>query len=272
MQPAPERLRRRHPTSPAAARRSAGRASQRVRGTDAARRWARDARVAMACGLALLAGCVAAAPRTPLVRHWGEMRAVLREGRTQGRVALADVLGPNSVAVGALEGLAAEVTVVDGVAHLAEVVDATSPEGLRTRRAAPGDRATLLVAAEVDAWEEHALDDVPDLDALERRIAELAAPTGPLPFRVEGVARRVELHVLDHSCPIAHPDGPAPWRYTGRDEPVTLVGFFAEGAGGVLTHHGRSTHTHALVPRANVSGHLDEVAFAAGARLYLPRR
>ena len=179
----------------------------------------------------------------PTVRHWGAMRTVLRDGRTEGRVELADVLGPHTVAVGALEGLAAEVTVVDGTAHLAEVVDAGSADGVRVRAARPGDRATMLVAADVAAWSEHSLGPVNGLANLEAEIRAIASTLSlgaePFPFRVDGTASHLALHVLDHSCPIARPDGPQPWRFEGGGETVTLVGFYAEGSAGILTHHGQ---------------------------------
>jgi hypothetical protein len=212
----------------------------------------------------------------PPVKHWGAMRTVLREGRTEGRVELAEVVGANSVAVGALEGLAGEITVLGHEAHVAQVTDANSPDGLRTRLAAPGDRATLLVAAEVAEWSEHALDAVADLDSLEEVIGAIARangiPTGPFPFRIEGLASHLALHVLDRSCPVASPDGPSPWRFSGEGEPATLVGFYAEDSAGVLTHHGQSTHCHAILAARGVSGHVDEVSFGDGARLYLPVR
>jgi len=201
------------------------------------------------------------------------MRTVLRDARTEGRVALAEVIGPNTIAVGVLEDLAAEITLVDGVAHLAEVEDASAADGLKLRTAVGNERATLLVAADVEAWSEHPLHEIRDLRALESSLAALARGfgPGPLPFRVEGIASHIELHVLDHSCPIADPDGPAPWRYAGTDERAILVGFHAEDAGGVLTHHGQTTHIHALLPERGTSGHLDDVGFLREARLYLPR-
>jgi acetamidase/formamidase len=96
--------------------------------------------------------------------------------------------------------------------------------------------------------------------------------TRPFPFRVEGVASTLRLHVLNHSCPIAEPDGPKPWRFFGEGETTVLVGFYAENSAGRLTHHGQETHTHALLPGRDISGHLDEVALLSGARVYLPVR
>lgn len=212
------------------------------------------------------------------VRHWGGMREVLREGRTEGRVELDRVVGPHSIGVGALAGLAAEVTIDRGRVLLSEVLESGDPDGLAVRAPAPGEAATLLVLADVELWSEHALPAVADLAALERAVREAARAAGlragsePLPFRVEGTARRVQLHVLDHACPLADPAAPPPWRLDARDTAVVLVGFHAEGAAGVLTHHGQSSHVHALVAGGRVAGHLDAVALAPGARLYLPAR
>ncbi len=244
--------------------------------------------------LALLSSCAAELPSSaeasppspdashedrvpPVVEHWGAMRDVLRDGRTEGRIELAEVLGPQTFAVGASAGLAAEITVVAGTAHMAEVVDPDSAAGLRLRAPAAGEQATLLLLANVAAWSEHPLPALSDLAALEASLRTIAVANDidvsrPFPFRVEGVASAVALHVLDHSCPIANPDGPRPWRFAGEDQSAVLVGFYAADSSGRLTHHGQETHTHAVLPEREISGHLDGVTFAPGASLYLPLR
>jgi hypothetical protein len=227
--------------------------------------------------LALLAACSAPPRQSAPVQSWGTLREVLREGRSEGRVELAVALGPHSVAVGASEGLSAEITVDRGVAHLAEVVDAAAVDGVRRRAPRVGERAALLVVADVPAWSEQRLSQVADLDQLEQLVRAAALEGGidvaqPFPFRVEGRAVRLELHVFDHSCPIANPDGPPPWRFAGEDLDAVLVGFHAQDSAGTLTHHGRDSHTHALLPGRDLSGHLDAIAFGAGARLFLPQR
>ncbi len=209
------------------------------------------------------------------VRHWGGMREVLRNGQTQGRVTLADVVGPNSFAVGALADLAAEVTIVGGKLHLAEVQDALAPDGLHLRIPAEDDQATLLVVADILEWKEHRLPAADDIEALELCVRTLAESdridiSQPFPFRIEGTATALGLHVLNHSCPIANPDGPEPWRFNGENTAVILVGFYAADSAGQLTHHGQSSHIHALLQDQPVSGHLDNVRFGAGARLFLP--
>ncbi|MFT7679268.1 MAG: hypothetical protein ACI8QC_003269 [Planctomycetota bacterium] len=205
------------------------------------------------------------------------MREVLRDGHTEGRVELNGLVGPHTIAVGAMAGLAAEITIDRGHADLAEVLDAQAADGLLIRHPQPGEEAALLLLANVPEWTQHRLPAVPDLASLERAVCEAAQAvgidtSGPVPFRVEGIAKQLQLHVLDHSCPIADPDGPAPWTYKGSGDAVVLVGFYAENAGGVLTHHGQSSHVHAIVPAQHVSGHLDALSMMPTGILFLPAR
>lgn len=210
-----------------------------------------------------------------VVQHWGGMRDVLRNGNTQGRITLADVVGPNTIAVGALEGLGAEITIMGGQVQLASADATELSKGLRIRSHNPDDQATLLVLANVPKWTQHALAPASDISALEAAIREIALAQGldvtqPFPFRIEGTATELHVHVLNHSCPIANPEGPAPWRFTGKNETITLVGFYAEDAAGTLTHHGQSSHIHAILESGSVSGHVDSVRFRQPSSLFLP--
>jgi len=235
-------------------------------------------------GLSLLSACQAGtvgsgggAEDAALVRSWGGLRMVLREGHSEGRVALVDVIGPDSFALGSLAGLAGEITVVDGDVNLAEVKGGDPALGLRVRGVEEGDLATILALSDVPLWTEQKLGMVEDNATLEDMVLEAAKAEGidvsqPFPFRVEGTAAMIDVHVLNQSCPIAQPDGPAPWRFAGSGEPVVLVGFFAENGAGVLTHHGQKTHIHVVLPERNASGHVDGIAFGAGARLMLPQQ
>ena len=224
----------------------------------------------------MAAGCASVeSTRPPEVRAWGSMREVLREGRTEGRVVLDRILGEHSIAVGALEGLGAEITVDGGVLHLAEASAGTQGPEARERDASAGERATLLLVADVSVWDELSVPADSDLAAVEEVLRKAARKRGwaigePFPFRVEGVAEHVELHVLNGSCPIANPSGPAPWRASLEGAEIVLVGFFAENAAGKITHHNQNSHTHVVVPENKISGHLDRVRLRAGARLFLP--
>lgn len=174
----------------------------------------------------------------PEVQTWGTMREVLRQGHSEGRVLLAELGRRNQIGVGALAGLAGEVTIVDGrvlVATADGPVEAgAAPTPNAVRGTIEGEQASLLVLAEVNHWDAIALPDCASYEELEVSIAG--------------------------ACPIATPDGSAPWRYAGAGGEVELIGFYVEGAAGQLTHHNHSSHLHAIAEGGQLMGHLDEIA------------
>lgn len=213
---------------------------------------------------------VPARPAPVSVTTWGTFHEVLASGHTEGRVALTGLATPGAIGVGALAELAGEMTIVDGRVLVAK------PDGqeCEVTGAGPGDRAALLVLAEVERWQEHELVDCSSYAELDAAIARELERWGfdlnePTPVRVRARAPHVELHVLAGACPIAHPEGPPPWRFAGAAEHVEIVGVFVEGGTGRLTHHSQRSHLHVVAD--GKMGHLDEVALQ-DAVLLLPAR
>ncbi len=226
--------------------------------------------------LASLSAC--ATPDAPAevgtLQQWGQLRNVMRDGETFRRVRLSQVARPGTWGVGALAELAGEVTVLDGVVTIAEVRHGEP----HLRAATSRDFATLLVLAEADGWAEREVvaARTPDVDVvLDAGVRALGfdPEAKPVAIRLEGEFDELDLHVIAGNCPIANPDGPAPWRWSGAGARGTLVGVFAPGRAGDLTHHTHPFHLHALVTTPEgetVSGHVDDVAFAEGVRLFAP--
>jgi len=207
----------------------------------------------------------------PKVQTWGSMREVLREGRSEGRIMLAGVAGPNAIGVGALAGLAGEVTIVDGRVLVATADSPAKAGAPPTKKAVrdtvEGEQASLLLLAEVKHWQTIPLLDCASYEELEVAIATQLRERGhvltdPIPVRVRGLAKQLELHVIAGACPIATPDGPAPWRYAGAGGEMELIGFYVEGAAGRLTHHNHSSHLHAIAEGGQLMGHLDAIALS----------
>ncbi len=226
-----------------------------------------------------LIACIASAgmadenpPDMPTVQTWGTMRDVLHEGNSEERIFLPGQISEYTIAVGALPGLTGEITVLSGIVHVARF---TKGE-LISEPARNGAQATLLVMAEVPVWREQVLPALIDFSTVEQAVRTAALKSGidvtqPFPFVLEGLAANLKLHVIAGACPIATPDGPSPGRFVDHDRTVILVGFYAENQTGQMTHHNRSSHVHVIVEGADISGHLDEVSFTAGARLRLPK-
>lgn len=207
---------------------------------------------------------------------WGGMREVLRQERAEGRVPLRQVDEAGNWGLGALEDLAGEVTILDG-----EVFVSTVEEGaLVHRNRRRGDWASLLMVANAKEWNAYELLELRGLADLEAAIEVVAREAGfdpdtsPVPLRLDGTMAFLELHVIDGACPIANPDGPPPWRWIEEGVPASLVGVYAHGEEGQLTHHGRRTHLHAVVHAADGSwraGHVDQLSLGADVRLLLPK-
>jgi hypothetical protein len=213
------------------------------------------------------------------IEHYGEMMAVMREGQTQARVALAKCAGPHAFAVGAMEGLDGEITVIDGAAWVSRVRNGTfvtsGPEVVST------DQATLLIATRVNQWQTTRLDEATGGADLEAAIERVAAARGldtsrALPFMIEGEATSLDMHVINGFCPSsgdAAAAGREPWRPTlAEPTHVVVVGFLARDSAGVITHHGTSIHAHALltVDGQRVTGHIDSMTIASGAVIRVP--
>jgi len=233
--------------------------------------------VTLAVLTTLLSGCTGSGGT---VEHYGRMRTVLHEGKSEPRVALAEVVAkPHAYAVGALAGLRGEVTILDGKATISRVREGT----LHSGPPEANDWATLLTVAHIDRWQSATLDhDVVDTD-LERAVRDIAATTGvdvtrPFAFVIEGELTALDMHVINRACPAAagrgEDDGPhAPWRlHLGVPTKATLVGFYAQGREGEMTHHGTNAHIHALLDHngSTITGHVETVAVTAGATVRVP--
>ncbi|QYK48610.1 MAG: hypothetical protein KF838_01860 [Phycisphaeraceae bacterium] len=226
------------------------------------------------------ASTAADASHIPMAVKSGAMRPVMREGKTEPRIRLADAIAqPHLFAVGAMAGLAGEITIADGEVWVSQVVNGQPVTS--GPAPGPGDHATLLAGFSVERWYTVPLTQPLAGEALDAAIEQAARQRGidtakPFPFRIKGDFAALDMHIINGFCP--HGGGEAdaalqPWK-SNFAMPVhaRVVGIFARGAEGVLTHHGTAVHAHALTdtPDGLVTGHIDAMGVAEGAVLLLP--
>jgi alpha-acetolactate decarboxylase len=217
----------------------------------------------------------------------GQMREAIGQGQSGGRIRLGDVAErEHFFGVGAVAALAGEVTVEDSQIRVTRVGAGGGPEPV------PGDpseiAATFLFGSPVAAWLRFPLDDAVPADDVDATIGAHVKRAGideaePIVFQVVGTFRDVRVHVINGACPLharraglTLDEPQRPFEATYESISGTIVGVYAKGKAGVLTHPGTSTHMHLIYvePRtgATVTAHVEQVSFAEGCVLMLAKR
>jgi len=212
------------------------------------------------------------------VRVDGALRPMLHEGKTGPAVKLSRLLPDEALyAVGALAGLAGEVTVVAGKVYLAQGKE-QKPEAEVTQDSDLS--AALLVSARVPAWRLLKSESAIAFEDLDAQIGALATKAGMdvngrIPFVIEGRVRELEWHVLagpppegaseDHE---GHLQNAAAFRLPNAQ--AVLVGFYSPKDEGVFTHMGAKTHVHVVAGTPPGTGHVDHVTVLPGATVKFP--
>ena len=133
------------------------------------------------------------------------MREVIGMQKHHGRIALAEATSqPHLYALGALEGLTGEVTILDS-AVVATTVN--EEHQLQPVDVNPEIQATLLVGSYIAAWTVHTVSKAVPAEEFDVYIEQLASKQGidiskPFVFTVSGAFIDVRLHVIQGTCPV----------------------------------------------------------------------
>lgn len=215
--------------------------------------------------------------------QFGGMHEAIGQRQMQARTRLDALLErPHLFALGALEDLQGEITVLDGKPVVTQVADA-SPAPASAPAQAP---ATLLLGAYVPAWTERHLAEQITAEHFDRQVREEAKLAGvdhtrPFPFQVSGEFSNARVHVINGACPMQArlkrnniPQENLPYEATLESIKGVLLGFYAEDAVGKMTHPGTTTHLHLVYEDAAsgslITAHVEEISVKPGATLSLP--
>jgi len=223
----------------------------------------------------LLCGCYPEKKMPVEVKTYGVLREIMREQRLDANADLREFEEqPHLYALGALEGLAGEILILDG----------RPLNGLVSNGALSFDRsfdrkASLLVSTQVAAWKEVSLvlepTDMSQLQIIVRDAAKqlFINTEEPFPFLLKGQFEKVEWHVIN----AAEAETQSHEAYkraglAGVSEKVEarLLGFYSEKHEGVFTHHGSYLHIHYVDDPETEMGHVDELSIEGSIVLLLP--
>ena len=206
----------------------------------------------------------------------GSFMRMMHQKDTSGVVALDGLEVPGGWGVGATAGLLGEVVIVDGRVLVSRGDD---PEA-RTTPPVAGEEAALLAYGAVTGWRKLTLPHDMDAEMLARFItmnAEGLDLMAGFPLRLAGSFPVLNWHVVagtppkgGHDMSQGMPQGPMN-RYEEPGASGEIVGIFAGSANeGAASHPGQALHLHYVSEGAARSGHVDDIALAAGTELWLP--
>ena len=224
----------------------------------------------------LLLTCQSEQGVTVPVEYAGALKNIMRKGDLSAQFNLADLGDQQHLfALGALAELKGEILVMDGQAYISSEED----EKVKIDSTL-NHEATLLVYSEVKEW---LAVDIPaamqSKDDLEAFVEEQAMLNGinsdqPFPFRMEGVLRSFDWHVInwpegdkEHSHEKHISSGP---HGTLANTAAEVLGFYSKHHHAIFTHHTTNMHLHVRTMDGQLAGHLDDLELGEGMKLLLP--
>lgn len=204
----------------------------------------------------------------------GAQRDTINNGKLAAAIDLRSLAAtPHLYAIGPIEQLRGEVTVIDSRPALSRV----GANGAVEVTASFDTGAPFLVWAEVPAWRTIAIPPevrtFKDLESFIPRVAGAAAERA-LPFRVDGRNDMIDFHILNrigdppHNAE-RHKQIQVPFELTQAE--AVVVGFYSQSHRGIFTTMDSAIHLHFQTPDNKNSGHIQSVEIGAGAVLSLPR-
>ncbi len=203
----------------------------------------------------------------------GKLRAMMMENKTEANINLQDLKDQEHLyALGALEGLAGEVLVMDSNPMISKV------KGDSFSIANNFDtKATLLVYTLVEGWDYFTIVEDQTLNELEELVYEKATAaklTEPIPFLVKGSASKLSWHIVNgsHGAKATHEDhATTGFNREWNDTEIEILGFYSESHQGVMTHRGEDSHLHFKALDESAAGHVDDVQIKKGSLLFIPK-
>ena len=210
------------------------------------------------------------------VKHSGALRTIM-SGNIQPVISL-DTLSKmkNLYALGAVDNLKGEIQIFDSQPSNSFVVDSN----LQIKDTY-NIKASLLVYAEIEAWDSFQIENSKTKSDLEKQIFKIATDIGidiekPFPFLLEGTIASIDWHVINWK------DGDTIHNHkkhkesglngTLKDSKVQIIGFYSTKHKAIFTHHTTNMHMHFKTNDGAIAGHIDDLLLENSITLKLPKQ
>ena len=210
------------------------------------------------------------------VKHSGALRTIM-SGNIQSVISL-DSLSKmkNLYALGAVDNLKGEIQIFDSQPSNSFVVDSN----LQIKDTY-NIKASLLVYAEIEAWDSFQIENSKTKSDLEKQIFKIATDIGidiekPFPFLLEGTIASIDWHVINWK------DGDTIHNHkkhkesglngTLKDSKVQIIGFYSTKHKAIFTHHTTNMHMHFKTNDGAIAGHIDDLLLENSITLKLPKQ
>ncbi|WP_040247500.1 acetolactate decarboxylase [Psychroserpens mesophilus] len=209
------------------------------------------------------------------VKHSGALRTIM-SGNIQSVISL-DTLAKmkNLYALGAVDNLKGEIQIFDSQPSNSFVVDSS----LQIKDSY-NLKASLLVYAEIKAWESFEIKNCTTKSDLEEQIFKIATEYNidtnkPFPFLLEGNVKSLDWHVINWK------DGDTIHNHkkhkesglngTLQNKDVEIIGFYSTKHKAIFTHHTTNMHMHFKTEDDAIAGHIDDLLLNNSITLKLPK-
>jgi acetolactate decarboxylase len=222
--------------------------------------------------LPLLSACHSVSSDGPV--SWvGSQHEAVHNGDSKSKVRLSDLTPrPHVYAIGPLEDLAGEITVLDNLPSIATV-----DNGQIRTQSSLNHGAAFLVWTRQAAWTQHLVpDSVRTMDDLAAYLPAAARdaglnPDSPFAFRIEGVVQSLKFHVITPpESPTFEAHEKSKFHSQLNNQPVHMIGFYSTKHRGIFTPGNSDLHIHFVSENGQLSGHVETVELAPGVQLLLP--
>lgn len=237
-------------------------------------------RLSTICFTLILCGCGVNTEKRTIstpVNHYGVLREIMMEQKLTANADLDSLKDQTHLyGLGAVEGLAGEILILDGIAYLsvADSLGVSVEQGFDRK-------ASLLVTSNVSLWQELPLDiNWTGLESLQIMIAEAASQQGidtqkPFPFIVQGTFNEISWHVINATR--AKAQNHEAYKEAGtsgilKQAEGKMLGFYSEQHQGVFTHLGSYLHLHFINEAKDLMGHVDDLKHNGKIKLLLPKK